>query len=179
MSDLAILTKKKIVTFSEEDGETRSITLYPFGFKYFNAAIAIVNKYWNCYAAVKDEFKQEQKLIIHSNDSEEDKLKQLKFLDETFDEVGMVVKNIMTTDDSNLGSDIASMISFCCRKELDLDEFHWGEVGALLAAAIEVNMDFFAQNQSKITLLKVKEDRANLPQRVEKPVTDGESVSAA
>ena len=179
MSDLAILTKKKIVTFSEEDGETRSITLYPFGFKYFNDAIAIVNKYWNCYSAVKEEYKQEQKLIIHSSDREEDKLKQLKFLNETFDEVGMVVKNIMATEDSNLGSDIASMISFCCRKELDLNEFHWGEVGALLAAAIEVNMDFFAQNQSKITLLKVKEEQPLIPQRVEKPVMDGEQKSVA
>ena len=159
MSDLAILTEKKIVTFAEEDGETRSITLYPFGFKHFNAAIASINKYWSAYAAVKNEFSEEVKLIAQSDDDTETKARNISLLKETFDEVGMIVKNVMATADDKLGDDIAAMIGFCSRKELNLEEFHWGEVGALLAAAIEVNMDFFARNQSKITLLKPVEEK--------------------
>lgn len=176
MSDLAILTKKKIVTFTDEDGETRSITLYPFGFKHFNSAISIINKYWSCYAAVQEEFKDEQKLIINSDDDEASKIRQLNYLKDTFDETGLIVKNVMAAADSGLGDDIAAMISFCSRKEIDLNEFHWGEVGALLAGAIEVNMDFFAQNQKKITLLKAVDEQ---PQIEPKTVTDGEVESAA
>ena len=62
----------------------------------------------------------------------------------------------MNTQDSQLGDNIGKMIGFCCREEVDLNQFHWGEVGALLAAAIEVNMDFFAQNAQKIPLLKTE-----------------------
>jgi hypothetical protein len=157
MSDLAILTKKKIVTFQEEDGESKSITLYPFGFQYFNDAIGIINKYYSCYLPVKEDFRGQQKQILDSECSAEDKAAQLDFLASSFDEVGGIIKNIMETRDSNLGQDISRMIGFCCRKEIDFNAFHWGEVGALLAAVLEVNMDFFNQNVEKIDILKSQE----------------------
>lgn len=159
MSDLAILTKKKIVTFQEEEGETKSITLYPFGFQYFNDAIGIINKYYGCYLEVKEDYRAQQKQILESETTPENKDSQLDFLQNTFDEVGGIIKNVFATNDSNLGQDISRMIGFCCRKEIDLNEFHWGEVGALLAAVLEVNMDFFSQNVEKIGILKkVKEE---------------------
>lgn len=172
MSDLAILTKKKIVTFQEEDGETKSITLYPFGFQFFNDAISIINKYYGCYASVKEEYNAEVQSILGNRDyTPETKNSKLDFLTKTFDEVGLIVRNIMTSSESNLGDDIGRMISFCCRKELDLNQFHWGEVGALLAAAIEVNLDFFSQNVQKISLLKKVETKDNKEEIVK---TDGE-----
>jgi hypothetical protein len=170
MSDLAILTKKKIVTFQEEEGETKSITLYPFGFQFFNDAIGIINKYYGCYLEVKADFRGQQKQILESECSEKDKERQLDFLAETFDEIGGIIKNIMATNDSSLGADISRMISFCCRKEIDLNDFHWGEVGALLAAVLEVNMDFFNQNIEKIGVLS--KQKSTKPQ-----MTDGEIES--
>ena len=173
MSDLAILTKKKIVTFQEEDGESKSITLYPFGFQYFNDAIEIINKYFACYNSVKAEYLELKNQIVNQ-DLEEDKLyKMLAALNNDFDEVGKIVQNILSSTDSKLGNDIAAMIGFCCREEIDLNQFHWGEVGALLAASIEVNMDFFAQNKSKITLLKeVKKEDKKSPKTGESKSVD-------
>lgn len=173
MTELAILTKKKIVTFAEEDGESKSITLYPFGFQYFNDAISIINKYYGCYLAAKEDFKQQQKAILDSDGDREHKAIRLDFLEENFDEVGEIIKNVMATNDSNLAQDISRMISFCCRKEIDFNQFHWGEVGALLAAVLEVNMDFFNQNISKISLLK-KESKEKI-----QPLRDGELESAS
>jgi hypothetical protein len=164
MSDLAILTKKKIVTFQEEDGESKSITLYPFGFQYFNDAIGIINKYYGCYLAVKEDFRSQQKQILDSECSGEDKAAQLDFLASSFDEVGEIIKNVMATNDKNLGQDISRMISFCCRKEIDFNVFHWGEVGALLAAVLEVNMDFFNQNVEKIDILKQTNSEEQKPE---------------
>ena len=157
MNELSILTKKKVVTFQEEEErDKREITLYPFGFQYFNDAIAIINKYYECYKKVDQDYKQQLQAIYDSDLDEEKRELKLKLLDENFDEIGSIVQNIMNTQDSQLGDNIAKMIGFCCREEVDLNQFHWGEVGALLAAAIEVNMDFFAQNAQKIPLLKTE-----------------------
>ena len=156
MSELNILTKKKVVTFQEESGETREITLYPFGFQYFNDAIAIINKYYECYRKVALDYKSKVEAIYNTDLDEEKRELKLQLLDENFDEIGSIVQNVMNTQDSQLGDNIAKMIGFCCREEVDLNQFHWGEVGALLAAAIEVNMDFFAQNAKKIPLLKTE-----------------------
>ena len=171
MSDLAILTKKKKVVFESEEGEKKQVVLYPFGFKYFNDAIEIINRYFSCYTEVKDEYNAEVQFIL-GNDSYDDdtKEKKLKFLDNTFDEIGNIVRNILSSKESSLGDDIAEIISFCCRETLDLNEFHWGEVGILLASAIEVNMDFFAQNKSKITLFQqVKEESQTTKQKSSVP----------
>ncbi|MDJ0900249.1 MAG: hypothetical protein QNJ55_15705 [Xenococcus sp. MO_188.B8] len=156
MSELSILTKKKVVTFQEEEGKKREITLYPFGFQYFNEAIAIINKYYECYRQVAQDYKQQVQAIYDSDLEEKKRELKLKRLDNNFDEIGSIVQNIMNTQDSQLGDNIGKMIGFCCREEVNLNQFHWGEVGALLAAAIEVNMDFFEQNAQKIPLLKTE-----------------------
>ncbi len=168
MSELSILTKKKVVTFQEEEGDKREITLYPFGFQYFNDAIAIINKYYECYRKVDRDYKNKVEAIYNSDIDEKKRKIKLQLLDENFDEIGSIVQNIMNTQDSQLGDNIAKMIGFCCRGEVDLNQFHWGEVGALLAAAIEVNMDFFAQNAKKIPLLKTQKVSTN---QKEKPKT--------
>ncbi len=157
MNELSILTKKKVVIFQEEEeGETKEITLYPFGFQYFNDAIAIINKYYECYQKVKQDYKSKVEAIYDSDLEDSKKELKLKLLDNNFDEVGSIVQNVMNTKDSKLGDDIGKMVHFCCREELDLNQFHWGEVGALLTAAIEVNMDFFDQNSQKIPLLQTE-----------------------
>lgn len=179
MTDLSILTKKKKVVFEDEDGTKRNVTLYPFGFKFFNDAISIINKYFSCYSAVKDEYNAEVQFIL-GNENYDDKTKETKltYLTDSFDEIGGIVRNVLASDESSLGDDIALIISFCCREQLDLNEFHWGEVGVLLAAAIEVNMDFFAQNKSKISLLKEQGARNKEEGKMEDK-KDGESKSVA
>ena len=161
MSELSILTKKKVVTFQEESGDKREITLYPFGFKYFNDAIAIINKYYECYRQVVQDYKSKVEAIYNSDLDEDKRELKFKLLEDNFDEIGSIVQNIMNTQDSQLGDNIAKMVSFCCREEVDLNQFHWGEVGALLAAAIEVNMDFFNQNMQKIPLLQTEKVKPN------------------
>ena len=162
MSELSILTKKKVVTFQEEEsGDKREITLYPFGFQYFNDAITIINKYYECYRQVDLDYKSKVEAIYNSDLDEDKRELKLKLLDNNFDEIGSIVKNIMNTQDSQLGDNIAKMVSFCCRGQVDLNQFHWGEVGALLAAAIEVNMDFFDQNVKKIPLLQTEKITTN------------------
>ena len=161
MSELSILTKKKVVTFQEEEGDKREITLYPFGFQYFNDAITIINKYYECYRQVDLDYKSKVEAIYNSDLDQEKRELKLKLLDDNFDEIGSIVQNIMNTQDSQLGDNIAKMIGFCCREQIDLKQFHWGEVGALLAAAIEVNMDFFNQNMQKIPLLKTEKVKPN------------------
>ena len=193
MSDLAILTKKKIVTFAEEEGDIRNITLYPFGFQYFNEAISIINKYYGCYSKVQEKYNNEVQSILGNADYDAKTQKaKLNYLANSFDEVGQIVRNVMTQNghlthlgepqvacphDSSLGGDIARMIGFCCRQEIDLNELHWGEVGILLAGAIEVNMDFFSQNEDKITILKRTEKDQPKPQPKQKK--DGELKSVA
>ena len=174
MSELSILTKKKVVSFQEEEGETRDITLYPFGFQYFNDAIAIINKYYECYQKVKQDYKSKVEAIYDSDLEDSKKELKLELLDNNFDEIGSIVQNVMNTQDSKLGDDIGKMVHFCCREELDLNQFHWGEVGALLTAAIEVNMDFFNQNSQKIPLLKTEQVK---PKKKEKGET-GDTSSA-
>lgn len=172
MSDLSILTKKKKVVFEEENGEKKEVVLYPFGFQYFNDAIKIINRYYSCYTSVKEEYNNDVQFILGNTDYDEETKKiKLDYLSQTFDEIGGIVRNVLSSEESSLGKDISDIITFCCRKELNFNDFHWGEVGVLLAAAIEVNMDFFVQNKSKITLLKEVEEK---PQ-IEGTVTSGES----
>lgn len=156
MSDLAILTKKKKVIFQNEEGQNKSVVnLYPFAFKHFNDAISIINKYFDCYQKVRDEYNSEVQFILgHDGYDKDTKEKKLKFFADSFDEIGAIVRNVLASKDGSLAEDISSIVGFCCRSPISLEDFHWGEVGALLASAIEVNMDFFTQNKDKITLLK-------------------------
>ncbi len=177
MSELSILTKKKVVSFQEEEGDKREITLYPFGFQYFNDAIAIINKYYECYQKVKQDYQSKVEAIYDSDIDDKKRSVKLKLLDNNFDEIGSIVQNIMNTQDSQLGDNIAKMVSFCCREQVDLNQFHWGEVGALLAAAIEVNMDFFDQNMKKITLLKTEKVKPKEKEKEKEETGDTSSAS--
>ena len=123
MSELNILTKKKVVTFQEEEGDKREITLYPFGFQYFNDAIAIINKYYECYRKVDLDYKSQVEAIYNSDLDESKTELKLKLLDDNFDEIGSIVQNIMNTQDSQLGDNIGKMIGFCCREEVAIFSF--------------------------------------------------------
>ena len=150
--------------------QPKTIVLYPFGFKHFNSAIDIINRYFNCYKSVCEEYDAEVQSILGNKDYDEaTKQAKLKYYNNSYDEVGNIARAVLASTESSLAEDIEAMIGFCCRQEINLEDFHWGEVGLLLATAIEVNMDFFAQNKDKISLIK----------KVEESPSDGEKKSAS
>ncbi len=172
--DLAVLTKKKIVKLAVEDREEKQeIVLYPLGWKHFNEAIQLINKYWGCYQKTKDEYDNQINSIIHETKEDENHQKRkllIETLDSQFNEIGSIVKNILESNQENLAEDIEKVVKFCLREALDFASLNLGEVTCLLTSAIEVNMDFFEEN------LKNSELFEPINQEIPK---SGESKSAA
>lgn len=177
-SDLTILTKKKIVKLQrEEEDKPREIVLYPFSFKHFNDAINIINKYYSCYRKADEEFIRQETEILQSEITDGEKEKALGKLEREFDDVGIIIKEVMNSQQSTLGEDIANFISYCLKEQLNLDDFNWGEVLAILAGAIELNMDFFTQNMKKIPLFQEVEKKGKIPKKTKEATGDLRSQS--
>ena len=172
--DLAILTRKKIVKLQTEDQEIKvEIVLYPFGWKHFNEAIELINKYWSCYEKTRNEYAEAyNKIIQETKEDKEDSKRELliETLNAQFNEIGSIVKNILESNKENLAEDIEKVIKFCLHENIDFSALHFGEVACLLTGAIEVNMDFFEQNLKNSSLFK---------QSKQEQPKDGELKSAA
>ena len=159
-SDLNILSKSKKVTF-ENDFSKQKVTLilHPFKFKDFKQVIGLVKKYWDCYLQVNESYAQGKDEIIQETINDESPRRRqllIENYEDNFSEVGLLVQNVLNSDKDNLAEDVATLISFCLREEFDLESLNIGEITVLLIAAIEINMDFFAQNLKKLELLKEK-----------------------
>ena len=176
MSELSILTKKKIVTLQLEGSEDKQeVILYPFAWKHFNDALQLVNKYWSCYQKTKDDFRGKFDNIIETTKEDKDSSRRkllIELLNKDFNEIGSLVKNILESNQAELASDIEKIIGFCLKEKVEFSLLNFGEVASLLTAAIEVNMDFFEQNLKNSTLFKQEKNK-------QEEAKDGELKSAA
>ena len=175
-SDLNILSKSRKVTFKNDSSEEKvTLILHPFKFKDFKRVIDLVKKYWDCYLQVNEIYAQGKEEIIQDTINDESPNRRqllIENYEDNFNEIGLLVQNILNSGKDNLAEDVATLISFCLREEFDLEDLNIGEITVLLIAAIEINMDFFEQNLKKLELLK--------EQKGKKPMKkDGELESAA
>ena len=146
--------------FLNVSDEKISLVLHPFKFRNFKTVIKLVKKYWDCYLQVQEVRKKAIDKIIQETIEDEEPLRRqllIENYDDNFNEIGLLVNNLLQSDEDNLAQDIATLISFCLWEEFDLENLNIGEITVLLIAAIEINMDFFDQNLSKLELLQKEE----------------------
>ena len=167
-NDLVALTKiKKVKIKAIEATEPIEVILYPFAFKHFNGAIAIINKYYGSYRKADSEYKKQKQYILDTVRDQQERLEKLDFLKNNFDEIGIIIEDILASQKSTLHDDISNFITYCLKgKEINFDDYDWGEVLVLLGAALELNLDFFTQTMKRIPLFQeVEKDKNNQKMR--------------
>ena len=152
---------KKVKVRAIEATEPIEVILYPFAFKHFNGAIAIINKYYGSYRKADNEYKKQRQSILENVRDREERLEKLDYLKNNFDEIGIIIEDILASQKSTLHDDISNFITYCLKGQtINFDDYDWGEVLVLLGAALELNMDFFTQTMKRIPMLQqVEKDK--------------------
>lgn len=187
LTQICVPTKK--IYLGDEDCKTE-IILRPFKQRDFSHAISIINKYFDQFNAVRQDYILQRKAILDRYEDEPTRNFALLELDSGFNEGLEIAKKILNSGGEEIGEDIKSIVAMSINKatqiivsdngterspvDPDLDDLTWGECLVLLGSTVGLNMDFFAQNSSAMNLVQV----INEPSPSEKPKA-GEKLSVA
>ncbi len=166
------------------------IVLRPFKQRHFASAIAIINKYFDQFNSVRENYVGQRKAILDRYEDEATRNLALAELDGAFNEGMEIAKAILGSGGEGIGEDIKAIVEMSIYKatqittvdgatertpvEPELDDLTWGECLVLLGSTVGLNMDFFAQNSQAMNLMQVMQ---NEPTPSDKPKA-GEKLSA-
>jgi hypothetical protein len=187
LTQICVPTKK--IYLGDDDCKTE-IILRPFKQRHFSHAIAIINKYFDQFNSVRENYIVQRKGILDRYEDEVTRNLALLELDAGFNEGLEIAKAILNSGGEEIGEDIKSIVAMSISKatqivvtengterspiDPDLDDLTWGECLILLGSTVGLNMDFFARNSKAMNLVQVISE----PSPSEKP-KDGEKLSAA
>ena len=169
---ISVPTKK--INLEVSDTEKTEVVLRPFKQRHFATAIAIINKYFDSFNSVRNNYIEQRKSILDRYEDEVTRQLALAELDAGFNEGMEIAKAILSGGGSDLAEDIKTIISMSIYKstrvlrgdngterspiEPELDDLTWGECLVLLGSTVGLNMDFFAQNSKAMNLMSVLEE---------------------
>jgi hypothetical protein len=187
LNQICVPTKKIYLEVGED--EQIEIILRPFKQRHFGSAIAIINKYFDQFNSVRENYIEKRKGILDRYEDEITRNLALQELDSGFNE-GMEIAKAILHSGGTVGEDIKSIIQMSIFKatqvisaengterspiDPELDDLTWGECLVLLGSTVGLNMDFFAQNSKAMNLVQVISEPSPSP----KP-KDGEKLSVA
>lgn len=187
LTQISVPTKKIYLEITEN--EKAEIILRPFKQRHFASAIAIINKYFDQFNSVRQNYIEQRKAILDKYEDQVTRDRALLELDAGFNEGMEIAKAILSGGGENLGEDIKAIIEMSIFKatsvissdngterapiETNLDDLTWGECLVLLGSTVGLNMDFFAQNSKAMNLMAVVSEPS--PKQQQK---DGEKLSA-
>ena len=165
---ISVPTKK--INLEITDTEKIEIVLRPFKQRHFAMAIAIINKYFDSFNSVRQNYLNQRRLILEKFTTEEDRAVALAELDAGFNEGMEIAKAILSTG-SEVAEDIKTIVSMSIYKatsvikndevterspiDPDLEDLTWGECLVLLGSVVGLNLDFFNQNSQAMNLMAV------------------------
>lgn len=168
---ISVPTKKIYLEIAEN--EKVEIVLRPFKQRHFASAIAIINKYFDQFNSVRENYVAQRKAILDRYEDEATRNLALAELDGAFNEGMEIAKAILGSGGEGIGEDIKAIIEMSIYKatqittvdsatertpvEPELDDLTWGECLVLLGSTVGLNMDFFAQNSQAMNLMQVLE----------------------
>lgn len=188
LTQICVPTKK---IYLGEENQKIEIILRPFKQRHFSHAIAIINKYFDQFNSVRENYIAQRKDILDRYDDEVMRNLALEELDAGFNEGLEIAKAILGSGGEGIGEDIKSIVAMSISKatqivvsengterapiDPDLDDLTWGECLVLLGSTVGLNMDFFAQNSKAMNLVEVMQTTEASPKPVPK---DGQKLSA-
>lgn len=188
LTQISVPTKKIYLEIAENDSV--EIVLRPFKQRHFSHAIAIINKYFDQFNSVRENYIEKRKGILDHYEDEITRNLALQELDAGFNEGLEIAKAILGSGGEGIGEDIKSIVGMSIFKatqifvsdsgterspiDPDLDDLTWGECLVLLGSTVGLNMDFFAQNSKAMNLVQVMQNEPS-PSPKQK---DGEKLSA-
>lgn len=138
---ISVPTKKINLEISET--EKIEIVLRPFKQRHFAHAIAIINKYFDQFNSVRNNYISSRKAILDKYDDENTRNLALAELDAGFDEGMEIAKAILSGGGGDISEDIKAIVSMSIYKathisivdvgnerspvDPDLDDLTWGE----------------------------------------------------
>ena len=166
---ISVPTKK--ISLEVTENESIEIILRPFKQRDFATAISIINKYFDQFNSVRNNYINQRKSILDKYEDEATRALALSELDAGFDEGMEIAKAILSGGGSDIADDIKTIVSMSIYKstavvtkddaterspiEPELDDLTWGECLVLLGSTVGLNMDFFAQNSKAMNLMSV------------------------
>ena len=184
---ISVPTKK--ISLEVVENESIEIILRPFKQRDFATAISIINKYFDSFNSVRNNYINQRKSILDKYDSEATRNLALAELDAGFNEGMEIAKAILSSGGSDIAEDIKTVISMSVYKSTavvatnngterspvdpELDDLTWGECLVLLGSTVGLNMDFFAQNSKAMNLMSVLTEEPSPSERLK----DGASSS--
>ena len=178
---ISVPTKK--ISLEVTENEIIEIILRPFKQRDFATAISIINKYFDQFNSVRNNYINQRKSILDKYEDEATRNLALAELDAGFNEGMEIAKAILGGGGSDIAEDIKAIVSMSIyrstsvvtkedgteRSKIDpeLDDLTWGECLVLLGSTVGLNMDFFAQNSKAMNLMSVlaEEPRHNPKQK--------------
>jgi hypothetical protein len=170
LTQISVPTKK--INLEVTETEKIEIILRPFKQRHFGSAIAIINKYFDQFNSVRENYVSQRKAILDKYEDEVTRNLALAELDAGFNE-GMEIAKAILASGGDVGEDIKTIIRMSIHKatqvissddsterspiDPDLDDLTWGECLVLLGSTVGLNMDFFAQNSKAMNLMEVLE----------------------
>lgn len=174
LTQISVPTKKIYLEIAEN--EKVEIILRPFKQRHFGSAIAIINKYFDQFNSVRENYIEKRKGILDRYEDEATRNLALQELDAGFNEGLEIAKAILGSGGEGIGEDIKSIVAMSISKatqivvnesgterapiDPDLDDLTWGECLVLLGSTVGLNMDFFAQNSKAMNLVEVMQTEA-------------------
>lgn len=171
LTQISVPTKK--INLEVTETEKIEIILRPFKQRHFGSAIAIINKYFDVFNSVRQNYLSQRKAILDKYEDEVTRHLALGELEGGYDE-GMEIAKAILASGGDVGEDIKTVIRMSIDKatqvissddstersvvDPDLDDLTWGECLVLLGSTVGLNMDFFAQNSKAMNLMTVVED---------------------
>ena len=165
---ICVPTKK--INLEVSDTEAIEIILRPFKQRHFAVAIAIINKYFDSFNSVRQNYLNQRASILEKFTKDEDRVTALAELDAGFNE-GMEIAKAILSVGGEVAEDIKTIIDLSIYKatsvietdsgterspiDPDLDDLTWGECLVLLGSVVGLNMDFFNQNSQAMNLVAV------------------------
>ena len=166
---ISVPTKK--ISLEVTENESIEIILRPFKQRDFATAISIINKYFDQFNSVRNNYINQRKSILDKYEDEATRALALAELDAGFDEGMEIAKVILSGGGSDIAEDIKAIVSMSIYKSTsvitnsdsterspidpELDDLTWGECLVLLGSTVGLNMDFFAQNSKAMNLMSV------------------------
>ena len=191
---ISVPTKK--INLEVTDTEKIEIVLRPFKQRHFAQAISIINKYFDSFNSVRNNYIGQRKDIIDRYLDDEDKRElSLAELDAGFDE-GMEIAKALMSVGGEVAEDMKTIISMSIYKattvlksdsgterspiDPDLDDLTWGECLVLLGSVVGLNIDFFNQNSQAMNLISVlgKEEPSPKPKQKDGAKSSPDSSTA-
>jgi hypothetical protein len=194
LTQISVPTKK--INLEVTETEKIEIVLRPFKQRHFGSAIAIINKYFDQFNSVRQNYIEQRKEILDKYEDEITRNLALAELDAGFNE-GMEIAKAILAGGGEVGEDIKTIVLMSISKatevivsdsgterspiDLELDDLTWGECLVLLGSTVGLNMDFFGQNSQAMNLIQVLEQPSpSQPQKAgEKSSPDSSKLTTA